>query len=136
MSFRRKRGFPPRHGAIGDRQHADRPSNGRAAFRISSTEPFSDDVPARELEDATGLTTAWIVPEDRQAMDPAAEMPVVAASVFLDLINKGDRIGVVWGRTVYHIADVMPFADLRGGALLQQPDLVEACRRLAEAVDA
>ncbi len=85
----------------------------------TSSELFSDDVLARELEDATGLTAVWIVPEDRQAMDPTAEMPVVAASVFLELINKGDRIGVAWGRTVYHIADVMPFADLRGVTVVQ-----------------
>ncbi|MBB6486239.1 sugar-binding transcriptional regulator [Rhizobium lusitanum] len=85
----------------------------------TSSELFSDDVLARELEDAIGLTAVWIVPEDRQAMDPAAEMPVVAASVFLELINKGDRIGVAWGRTVYHIADVMPFADLRGVTVVQ-----------------
>lgn len=85
----------------------------------TSSELFSDDVLARELEDATGLTTAWIVREDRKAMDPAAEMPVVAASVFLELINKGERIGVAWGRTVYHIADVMPFADLRGVTVVQ-----------------
>lgn len=85
----------------------------------TSTELFTDDVLARELEDATGVTAAWIVPEDRQAMDPAAEMPVVAASVFLELIRKGDRVGVAWGRTVYHIADVMPFADLRGVTVVQ-----------------
>lgn len=85
----------------------------------TSSELFSDDVLARELEDATGLTTAWIVPDDRQATEPAAEMPVVAASVFLELINKGDRVGVAWGRTVYRIADVMPFADLRGVTVVQ-----------------
>lgn len=85
----------------------------------TSSELFSDDVLARELEDATGLTTAWLVPEDRQAMDPTAEMPVVAAAVFLELLNKGDRVGVAWGRTVYHIADVMPFADLSGVTVVQ-----------------
>ncbi len=85
----------------------------------TSTELFTDDVLARELEDATGLKAVWIVPEDRQALDPAAEMPVVAASVFLELINKGDRVGVAWGRTVYHIADVMPFADLQGVTVVQ-----------------
>jgi DNA-binding transcriptional regulator LsrR (DeoR family) len=52
-------------------------------------------------------------------MDPASEMPVVAASVFLELLSKGDRVGVAWGRTVYHIADVMPFADLRGVTVVQ-----------------
>jgi len=85
----------------------------------TSSELFTDDVLARELEDAVGLNTVWIVPEDRQAMNAEAEMPVVAASVFLELINKGDRIGVAWGRTVYHIADVMPFADLRGVTVVQ-----------------
>ena len=85
----------------------------------TSTELFTDDVLARELEDATGISSVWIVPEDRYALDPAAEMPVVAASVFLSLIRKGDRVGVAWGRTVYHIADVMPFADLQDVTVVQ-----------------
>ncbi|PWE55925.1 hypothetical protein DEM27_10755 [Metarhizobium album] len=85
----------------------------------TSTQLFAEDVLARELEDAIGLKGVWIVPEDRQAMDPASEMPVVAAAVFLELINKGDRIGVAWGRTVYHIADVMPNADLQGVTVVQ-----------------
>ena len=85
----------------------------------TSTQLFADDVLARELEDATGLKSVWIVPEDRHAMDPTAEMPVVAAAVFLELINKGDRIGVAWGRTVYHLADVMPYADLQGVTVMQ-----------------
>lgn len=85
----------------------------------TSTDLFTDDVLARELEDATGISSVWIVPEDRQALDPAAEMPVVAASVFLNLIRKGDRVGVAWGRTVYHIADVMPFADLQDVTVVQ-----------------
>ncbi|WP_429809184.1 sugar-binding transcriptional regulator [Ensifer sp. B1-9] len=84
----------------------------------TSTELFSHDVLAREVEDAIGLTSAWLVPEDK-VIDPAAEMPVVAASIFLELINKGDRVGVAWGRTVYNIADVMPFADLRGVTVVQ-----------------
>ena len=85
----------------------------------TSTQLFADDMLARELEDALGLTSAWIVPEDRHAMDPTAEMPVVAAAVFLELIGKGDRVGVAWGRTVYHLADVMPFADLQGVTVMQ-----------------
>jgi DNA-binding transcriptional regulator LsrR (DeoR family) len=85
----------------------------------TSTQLFSDDVLARKLEDALSLETVWIVPEDRLAIDPAAEMPVVAAAVFLELINKGDRIGVAWGRTVYHLADVMPYADLQGVTVVQ-----------------
>lgn len=85
----------------------------------TSTELFTDDVLARELEDAAGIASVWIVPEDRSALDPATEMPVVAASVFLGLIRKSDRVGVAWGRTVYHIADVMPFADLQGVTVVQ-----------------
>jgi len=85
----------------------------------TSTELFSDDVLARETEDALGLETVWIIPEDRQAFNPSVEMPVVAAAAFIELINKGDRVGVAWGRTVYHIADVMPYADLQGVAVVQ-----------------
>jgi DNA-binding transcriptional regulator LsrR (DeoR family) len=85
----------------------------------TSTELFSDDVLARELEDIAGVTAVWIVPDNRQGIEAAAEMPAVAASVFLGLANKGDRIGVAWGRTVYRIADVMPFADLQGVTVVQ-----------------
>lgn len=85
----------------------------------TSSQLFTDDVLARELEDAVGLKAVWIVPEDRQAVDPASEMPVVAAAVFLELVKKGDRVGVAWGRTVYHIADVMPYADLQDVTVVQ-----------------
>lgn len=85
----------------------------------TSTQLFADDMLARQLEDALSLTSVWIVPEDRHATDPTAEMPVVAAAVFLELINKGDRVGVAWGRTVYHLADVMPYADLQGVTVVQ-----------------
>jgi DNA-binding transcriptional regulator LsrR (DeoR family) len=85
----------------------------------TSTSLFTHETLARELEDTLGISTVWIVPEDRLALDPAQEMPVLAATVFLDLINKGDRIGIAWGKTVYHIADVMPFADLKGITVVQ-----------------
>ena len=85
----------------------------------TSTELFSDDVLARTLEDRLGFDTVWIVPEGGHALDPAAEMPVVAAAAFQSLVKKGDTIGVAWGRTVYHIADVMPFADLQGATVVQ-----------------
>ncbi len=85
----------------------------------TSTELFSDDVLARTLEDRFGFDMVWIVPEGGHALDPAAEMPVVAAAAFQSLVNKGDKIGVAWGRTVYHIADVMPFADLQGATVVQ-----------------
>lgn len=85
----------------------------------TSTSLFTHETLARELEDALGMKSVWIVPEDRLALDPTAEMPVLAAAVFLDLIHKGDRIGIAWGKTVYHIADVMPFADLKGITVVQ-----------------
>lgn len=85
----------------------------------TSSQLFSTEVLSRELEDALGLDAVWIVPEDRHALDPASEIPVVSAAVFLELVNSGDRIGVAWGRTIYHIADVMPFADLQGVSVMQ-----------------
>lgn len=85
----------------------------------TSSQLFTDDVLAREVEDALGLKGVWIVPEDRTALDPASEMPTVAAAVFIDQISKGDRVGVAWGRTVYHIADVMPYVDLQDVTVVQ-----------------
>lgn len=85
----------------------------------TSTQLFRDDFLARRLEDAFGLEAVWIVPDSKEAIDPQAEMPVLAASVFLELIEKGDSIAVAWGKTVYSIADVMPFADLQGVTVVQ-----------------
>jgi DNA-binding transcriptional regulator LsrR (DeoR family) len=85
----------------------------------TSTALFTHETLARQLEDLLDLKSVWIVPEDGLALDPTAEMPVLAAAVFLDLIDKGDRIGIAWGKTVYHIADVMPFADLAGLTVVQ-----------------
>ncbi|MCW5721646.1 MAG: sugar-binding transcriptional regulator [Devosia sp.] len=85
----------------------------------TSSQLFADGVLARELEDALGLDGVWIVPEDRSALDPAAEMPTVAATAFTEKISRGDRVGVAWGRTVYHIADVMPYVDLQDVTVVQ-----------------
>ncbi len=52
-------------------------------------------------------------------VDPAAEVPVLASGVFLELVKKGDRIGVAWGQTVYSIADVMAYADLQDVTVVQ-----------------
>ncbi|TIS11109.1 MAG: sugar-binding transcriptional regulator, partial [Mesorhizobium sp.] len=38
---------------------------------------------------------------------------------FLELVSKGDRIGVAWGRTVYTIADIMSYADLQDVTVVQ-----------------
>ena len=39
----------------------------------TSTSLFTHETLARELEDALGISTVWIVPEDRLALDPAQE---------------------------------------------------------------
>ena len=71
----------------------------------TSTQLFGEELLARRIEDAFGLQSAWIVPDGGQALDPEIEMPVLAASVFLELVEKGNRIAVAWGKTVYQIAD-------------------------------
>ncbi|QQR38613.1 sugar-binding transcriptional regulator [Devosia rhizoryzae] len=85
----------------------------------TSSQLYTDEALARRLEDAIGLDAVWIVPEDREALDPSAEMPVVAATVFQELARSGDRIAIAWGRTVYHIADVMPYADRQNVTVVQ-----------------
>ncbi|RVA14048.1 sugar-binding transcriptional regulator, partial [Mesorhizobium sp. M7A.F.Ca.CA.002.05.1.1] len=85
----------------------------------TSTQLFTDDVLARKLEDALSLDAVWIAPENDHIADPSTEIAVLAASVFLELVKKGDRIGVAWGRTVYMIADVMSYADLQDVTVVQ-----------------
>ncbi|MDP3895077.1 MAG: sugar-binding transcriptional regulator [Mesorhizobium sp.] len=85
----------------------------------TSTRMFTDDAIAREIEDLYGLASVWVVPHDGRALDPTAEVPIVGASVFLDLVRNGDRIGVAWGRTVYAMADAMSYADLNDVTVVQ-----------------
>ncbi len=85
----------------------------------TSTQLFSEDVLARRLEDALKLDAVWVVPDSTHSSDPTADVPIVAASVFLSLIERGARIGVAWGRTVYTIADQMAHADLQGVTVVQ-----------------
>jgi DNA-binding transcriptional regulator LsrR (DeoR family) len=85
----------------------------------TSTQLFTDDVMARKLEDALGLDAVWIAPGNDHVANPSTEIAVLAASVFLESIKKGDRIGVAWGRTVYMIADIMSYADLQDVTVVQ-----------------
>jgi len=85
----------------------------------TSTQLFTDDVMARRVEDAFGLDAVWIAPENAYLADPSTDIAVLAASVFLELVRKGDRIGVAWGRTVYTIADIMSYADLQDVTVVQ-----------------
>ncbi len=84
----------------------------------TSTQLFAEDVLARELEDAYGLAGAWVVPHTEPSGDKA-EVPQVAAAVFLEHVARGDHIGIAWGRTVYAIADVMAYADLQDVTVVQ-----------------
>ncbi|WP_027142244.1 sugar-binding transcriptional regulator [Mesorhizobium sp. WSM3626] len=85
----------------------------------TSTQLFTDDIMARRLEDALKLDAVWIAPENAYLADPSTDIAVLAASVFLELVRKGDRIGVAWGRTVYTIADIMSYADLQDVTVVQ-----------------
>lgn len=85
----------------------------------TSTQLFAEDVLARQLEDALKLDSVWVVPDGTRSSDPTDEVPIVAASVFLNLVERGARIGVAWGRTVYTIADQMAHADLQGVTVVQ-----------------
>ena len=57
----------------------------------TSTQLFTDDVLAREIEDAFGLDAVWIAPHG-DLVDQSAEVPVLASSVFLELVKKGDLL--------------------------------------------
>ena len=85
----------------------------------TSTQLFTDDVMARKVEDAFRLDSVWIAPENAYVADPSTDIAVLAAGVFLELVKKGDRIGVAWGRTVYTIADIMSYADLQDVTVVQ-----------------
>ncbi|EKF41396.1 transcriptional regulator [Nitratireductor indicus C115] len=77
----------------------------------TSTHLFSDDRLARQVEDAFGLETVWLTGDEGLSSNPAAEIPMLAANVFLEMVQNGDRVCVAWGRTVYQIADAMNHAD-------------------------
>lgn len=85
----------------------------------ASTQLFRSDLLARRLEDVFGLDAVWVVGEEGLTCDPAAEIPVLAASVFLEMVRNGDRVGVAWGRTVYAIADTMSYADRQGVTVVE-----------------
>ncbi|MBX3566621.1 MAG: sugar-binding transcriptional regulator [Rhizobiaceae bacterium] len=84
----------------------------------TSTQLFAEDGLARRLEDALRLDSVWVVPTAGDAA-MASDVPVVAANVFLGLIDRGARIGVAWGQTVYTIADLMAHADLQDVTVVQ-----------------
>lgn len=85
----------------------------------TSTQLFASDVLARQVEDMFGLAGVWVVEENPTALDSTAEIPIVAASVFLSLVGSGQKIGIAWGRTVYAIADAMSYADLQDVTVVQ-----------------
>ncbi|SMH56081.1 sugar-binding transcriptional regulator [Mesorhizobium australicum] len=85
----------------------------------TATHLFRGEQLAREVEDKFGLEAVWIAGEDLAAGEAEAEIPSLGASVFLEMVGRGQRVGIAWGRTVYAIADVMSFADLEGVTVVQ-----------------
>jgi len=85
----------------------------------TATHLFRGEQLAREVEDRFGLEAVWIAGEDLAAGEAEAEIPSLGASVFLEMVGRGQRVGIAWGRTVYAIADVMSFADLEGVTVVQ-----------------
>lgn len=85
----------------------------------TSTDLFRSDMMARQVEDALGLEAVWMVGDDGLAHDPAAEVPALAANIFLEMVGNGERVGVAWGRTVYAIADALPYADRQGVTVVE-----------------
>lgn len=85
----------------------------------ASTQLFRSDRLARRLEDVFGFEAVWVLGEEGLTDDPAAEIPVLSASVFLEMVRNGDRVGVAWGRTVYAIADAMSYADRQGVTVVE-----------------
>lgn len=85
----------------------------------TSTHLFSSAVLARRVEDAFDLDAVWLAGQEGITPDPEAEVPVLAASVFLNLVKNGDSVGVAWGRTVYAMADAMTYADFTGVTVVQ-----------------
>ncbi len=85
----------------------------------TSTQLFASDVLARSIEDRFGLETVWVAPDSGPASEAGAEIPALAASVFLSSIASGQKIGIAWGRTVYSIADAMSYADLQDVTVVQ-----------------
>jgi DNA-binding transcriptional regulator LsrR (DeoR family) len=85
----------------------------------TSTDLFRNDMMARRLEEAYGLETVWMMGDDELAQDPAADISTLGASVFLEMVRNGDRVGVAWGRTVYAIADAMSYADRQGVTVVE-----------------
>lgn len=90
----------------------------------TSTDLFHSHLMARRLEDAFGLDAVWVAETGQIVPDPVAEIPTLAASVFLEMVKNGDRVGVAWGHTVYAIADTMAYADR------QNVTVVELCGNL------
>ncbi|MBO6901701.1 MAG: sugar-binding transcriptional regulator [Rhizobiaceae bacterium] len=85
----------------------------------TSTHLFSGERLARQMEDAFDLETVWLVGENSLSPSPAAEIPTLAANVFLEMVENGNQVCVAWGRTVYDIADAMNYADREGVTVVE-----------------
>ncbi len=81
----------------------------RGYIRISLTSnAFTTHRLALELCEAFGLRSAYILPDGvGDDEDIFLRVSKGAAQWLPDLLNKGDRLGVSWGRTVYEVAEAL-----------------------------
>ncbi len=81
----------------------------RGYIRISLTsDAFTTHRLALELCDAFGLKSAYILPDGiGDSEDIFLRVSKGAAQWLPDLLNKGDRLGGSWGRTVYEVAEAL-----------------------------
>jgi DNA-binding transcriptional regulator LsrR (DeoR family) len=89
--------------------------------RITLAAPaFTTHRMALELTDRFGLKGAYVVPDDGAVAEDAFLRVVRGAAGWLpDLIARGDRLGVAWGRTVYELAEMVEPTPVEGLSVMQ-----------------
>lgn len=89
----------------------------KGLIRITLAAPaFTTHRLALELCDRFGFAGAYVVPDEGTGIEEGFLRVVRGAAMWLpDLLEKGDRLGVAWGRTVYELAEIVesqPVEDL------------------------
>ncbi len=85
-------------------------------------ESFAASSLARRLADRYGLIDAYVAHDDITPLDAGAaalRVAGLAAAALLDILEPGDRLGVAWGLTVQHLAQVFPISTVRNLTVYQ-----------------
>ena len=86
----------------------------------TSTQLFTEDVLARQIEDAFGLTPVWIAPEERPCVDPAApKCQCWPPASFSNWSSRATASALPGAVPSMRIADMMSFADLQDVTVVQ-----------------